>query len=74
MLVPIRFETTAGDLPEGGRRIITSEVDLRGEAKGETMARMDFFGEFAELARTSPTFQRDLVAFLLRSLKPRTAD
>jgi hypothetical protein len=74
MLVPIRFETIACDLPEGGRRIITGEADLGCEPKSETMARMDFFGEFAELARTSPTFQRDLMAFLLRSLKPRTAD
>jgi hypothetical protein len=63
MAIPIRFETLACDLPDGGRRIVTGNADAE--------ARLDFSGELAKLARTSPTFQRELVLFLMTALNPR---
>jgi len=71
MLVPIRLETIAVDLATGARRIVTGRPDLPGEP-GVTLARLDFFGELAEIARTSPTFQRDLIVFLTTALAPKS--
>lgn len=67
MLVPIRLETLSGDLPDGGRRIVTGRSN-----SDVTLARLDFFGELAEIARTSPTFQRDLIVFLMTVLAPKS--
>lgn len=64
LMLPVRLETMAFDIPENNcRRIVTGR-----EQHKETLARLDFFGELAEIAKTSPTFQPELMTFLMRSL------
>jgi len=63
------LEVIACDLPEGGRRIGIGTFN-RETTASVALAQLDFFGELAEIARTVPTFQRELSVFLMRALAP----
>jgi hypothetical protein len=68
-LTPKAYETMIFDLPDGGRRLDMSERKVGG-VETVPIARIDFFGKLAELHKTSPTFHRDFVVFVMRAVDP----
>ena len=61
------LEIVATDLPNGARRIGIGTLD-RETRVSEVVGQLDFFGALAEIARKSPTFQRELTVFLMSKL------
>ena len=68
MLEPIRLEILAGDLPDGGWRLVAGRGQGPGQPESATQAQLTFYGEWAEIARKSPAFQQELKIFLITKL------
>lgn len=56
MIQPIRLETMAGNLPDGGWRLVTGRGSDLEQPESATRAQLNFYGEWAEIARASPNF------------------